>query len=106
VTVGGARAPSVEAAGKPFVYLVPSAAIFASTAVGPAVANRHERPHTREELSLFADAASSTRRSPSSPACAIGELNTLETTSFGSRKSSRWRRPMTTMVLNVIISAI
>jgi hypothetical protein len=40
-----------EAAGKPFVYLVPSAAIFALDDTADAIMRRlTERPYTREEL--------------------------------------------------------
>ena len=40
-----------EAAGKPFVYLVPSAAIFALDEAADAILRRlTERPYTREEL--------------------------------------------------------
>ena len=41
-----------EAAGKPFVYLVPSAAVFALDDVGDAILSAvTERPHSRDELS-------------------------------------------------------
>ena len=40
-----------EAAGKPFIYLVPSAAIFELDGVADSVLRTlSERPHTREEL--------------------------------------------------------
>ena len=42
-----------EAAGKPFVYLVPSAAVFALDDVGDAILSAvTERPHSRDELSV------------------------------------------------------
>ena len=45
-----------EAAGKPFVYLVPSAAIFALDDAADAVLRTlSARPHTREELSMALD---------------------------------------------------
>src|SRR5262245_2993721 len=47
-----------EAAGKPFVYLVPSAAIFALDDVADSVLRSvTERPRTREELTRLSAAA-------------------------------------------------
>jgi hypothetical protein len=53
MTVWGAREHHrFEAAGKPFVYLVPSAAIFELDEAADAVLQTlRERPRTREELS-------------------------------------------------------
>ena len=52
MTAWGAREHHrFEAAGKPFVYLVPSAAIFALDDAADAILRTlTERPHTREEL--------------------------------------------------------
>ena len=97
-----------EAAGRPFVYLVPSAAIFALDDTADAVMRRlTERPYTREELRSGAGRAARPRRSSRtrSPSCARA----------GDRRADRAGRddapppkifpltpfPLTTMVLNV-----
>ncbi len=51
ITLGAREHHRFEAAGKPFVYLVPSAAIFALDDAADAILRTlSERPRTREEL--------------------------------------------------------
>ncbi len=91
MTVWGAREHHrFEAAGKPFVYLVPSAAIFELDEAADAVLQTlRERPRTRDELAATelarsrhaADDGVWTPRSPSWRGCRRSP-----------RSTRRWRR--------------
>jgi uncharacterized protein len=91
-----------EAAGKPFVYLVPSAAIFALDEASDKVLRTvSERPHTRQELSAaIADAAElDATLAELARVRAIGELNAPEMPQPKIIPLAPF--PLTTMVLNV-----
>ena len=94
-----------EAAGKPFVYLVPSAAIFALDEAADAVLRTlAERPRTRDELVAELSARHDRRRSSDTIAellrvQAIGEVNAPPTPTPKIIPLAPF--PLTTMVLNV-----
>jgi uncharacterized protein len=119
MTVWGAREHHrFEAAGKPFVYLVPSAAIFALDDAADAVLRTvSTRPHTREELlaALREAAPTSGRRAGPAPTsdgdrldAALAELSRVR--AIGEVHAAQAPQPkiiplapfpLTTMVLNV-----
>jgi uncharacterized protein len=96
-----------EAAGKPFVYLVPSAAIFALDDAADAVLRTlSARPHTREELSMALD--DSRPMPPDDIDAAIAELARVQAIGPAAVPPAPTPRvipltpfPLTTMVLNV-----
>src|SRR5206468_4989245 len=104
-----------EAAGKPFVYLVPSAAIFALDDEADAVLRTvSARPHTREELAARLGDGIDSALAELVRVRAIGELNAAEApppkviplaprpvTGSPSSSSERAVIPLSTMVLNV-----
>jgi uncharacterized protein len=95
-----------EAAGKPFVYLVPSAAIFALDEVGAAILTAvTERPHSRDELSSAFDAIYGQARVADTvtdliDVRAIGEV-TPQPEPLPQKVFPLTPVPLTTMVLNV-----
>ena len=91
-----------ESAGKPFVYLVPSAAIFALDERADAVLRRlSDRPHTSEELraSCNEDPDLAATLAELARVRAIGEVNAPETPQPKVIPLAPF--PLTTMVLNV-----
>ena len=94
-----------EAAGRPYVYLVPSAAIFALDEASDAVLRSiSEQPHTRDEVSAaIADAAElDATLAELARVRAIGEVNARPGDNIPQPKVIPLAPfPLTTMVLNV-----
>jgi len=117
MTVWGAREHHrFEAAGKPFVYLVPSAAIFELDEAADAVLQTlRERPRTREELTAalagsdtVSDPRSDTVSDPVDVGAALAELARVQAIAEVNAPVTPTPKviplapfPLTTMVLNV-----
>ena len=79
-----------EAAGQPFVYLVPSAAIFALDETADAIMRTlTERPYTRDELVAALAGAPRARRSSTTTLVELARVRAIDELSPRRRRSSR-----------------
>ena len=109
IQLGARRVSRFEAAGKPFVYLVPSAAMFALDDAADAVLRRarRERPRTRDELvaELLGAARARRSRATRSPSCARVPRASASSCRAAATPPPKifplTPFPLTTMVLNV-----